>query len=168
MKNKKSIIFGILLSFISVYFIADLLQLLIYNVWTGGEYNFSFLRFFIINPEKMSKIQSVIILTFPLFYIVVSIQIAAKMLKLLELGNKRFTMLIFIIINVGYLIVNIFVGGFNILLDKSGTNSWAVLSRNLEMSEFGSIAFIFFVIIILMSYLRSFNKIVHEYITYKK
>lgn len=168
MKNKKSIILGLILSFFSIFILAELLQFIVYYLWTGGEFLINLLGFSIINPESLTKVQTVIILTFPLFYIISTVELAGNLLKYQGLGTPRFTLLIFIILNVGYLIVNVFVGAFNIVLDNAGDNQWAILCRNLEMNETGSLFLIFIVILLLMNYLRSFNKIVNEYITYKK
>lgn len=168
MKNKKSIILGLILSFISIFILAELLQFIVYYLWTAGEFTINLSGFSIVNPENLTKIQSVIILTFPLFYIVSTVELAGNLLKHQGLGSPRFTLLIFIILNVGYLIVNVFIGAFNIVLDKAGDNRWTILCRNLEMNETGSLFFIFIVILLLMNYLRSFNKIVNEYIAYKK
>jgi len=168
MKNKKSIIQGSLFTLLSVFVVAEILQLALFYFWTGGDFEFSVLGLKILFPEKLTKVQTVIIISFPLFYIFSTIELAISLLKYQTVGQVRFTLLTFIILNTGYLIVNIFTGAFNIVINLQGNNNWAVLCRNLELGETARMIFIFVVVILLMNYLRSFNRIVTEYISYKK
>ncbi|MFA8342566.1 MAG: hypothetical protein ACEPO8_06285 [Rhodothermaceae bacterium] len=168
MKNKKSIIQGAVFTFLSAFIIAELLQFAVFYFWTGGDFELSLMGLNILSPEKLTKVQTVIIISLPLFYVFSTIELAINLLKYQTVGRIRFTLLTFIILNTGYLIVNVFTGAFNIVMNIQGSNSWAVLCRNLELSETARLIFIFIVVVLLVNYLRSFNRIVTEYISYKK
>lgn len=168
MKNKKSIIQGAVFTFLSVFIIAELLQLAVFYFWTGADFELSLMGLNILSPEKLTKVQTVIIISLPLFYVFSTIELAINLLKYQTVGRIRFTLLTFIILNTGYLIVNVFTGAFNIVMNIQGSNSWAILCRNLELSETARLIFIFIVVVLLVNYLRSFNRIVTEYISYKK
>lgn len=168
MKNKKSLFLGTLAALISVFVVAVLLQFLLFYFWAGGDFEISVTGLTILSPEKLSKIQTVVILSFPIFYIFSTIELAVNLLKHQTVGSVRFTLITFIIVSTGYLIVNFFTGAFNAILNVEGNNSWSILCRNLEFNETGRLIFVFVVILLLMNYLRSFNRIISEYVSYKK
>lgn len=168
MNNKKSVFLGIASGFISIFILANLIQFLFYYFWIDGNFTITLSGLNIMTPNEMSKIQTIIIISVPLFYIFSTIEFAVNLLKYQTVGSTRFALLIFILLNVGYLIVNVFYGAFNIILSRDGYNGWVILTRNLEMSEHGSLFFIILIILLLVNYLRKFNKVVLEYIGQKK
>lgn len=167
-KNKKSILFGILISIIVILFIAEFFQYLLGKLIVPEDTSIKFLFIVpltsIIPDPSRGYLVSIILYLANYFFFIFSIELFLQLLKATALGLWRFTITTAVIIIFGFTIVSIFYKGILSVLDSSPSNDISSLAFVLGISGEGIIAFIFFLIIIFIAYVNLFAKRILQYV----
>lgn len=166
-KNKKALFAGIFTGFITILFLGELFQILL--AFVAGTENIH-LKFLItglksefILPEQLNNVISAIIYLGTEILLILLFEIGIIFLKRTGVGIARFSLIVFEIIIIGFLIVDVFYGAIRVLLRMEG-NDWIDLVNRLDLSFEGGIVFMFFVIITFIIYLNFSSKRIMNYI----
>lgn len=169
--NSRVVIWGTLSGLFSVIFISEFFQALtavIFNAGFGGFVFFDsvfYCRYSL--PDEMSQFLKIIISLSPILYSIISLEISLILLKKTKLGFWRFYLILFIIINAGYLIIKFFYGAFAVILAIS-ENDWENFIGILKIEGNGKIPVVFFLIVILIAYLNIVSKRLMNYLENSK
>ena len=107
-----------------------------------------------INFSGLSFFRILLIIISPLLFSIIIVEISSLIMKKLEKEFIRLNLLIFMFINIGYLIFNILLGILALILKSTYTNDWG---RFLESSGFTynqKLVFMLFIMVILFAYLN--------------
>lgn len=164
MKNKKALILGLSSGIISIAALPLLFQSIMALI-LGIDFNLNGGTFEI--TGKASIILSAIVYAASPVSLFIEIELCAFLLRKVPPGNFRYSLIMIILIIVGYLIISIFYGAFSVLLQASPDNLWVKLVTVLEIHETGRMVFMFFILLIFTGYLGSLGRIIKEYVQTK-
>lgn len=123
-KNKKAVLTGTALFFISAFYLSELFQYVVSINFTDVKLNFNFIflsnRFEAFNTSNL--INSISLFA-DIIFIMITVETAYFFLKRLPLGYLRFTIILFIVLSLGMIILNVFYGFISALL-HSYNNDW--------------------------------------------
>ena len=167
-KNKSSILSGLLLGITTIYFFTELFQGFVAYLFGAENLIYSMKGFFFsadfILPGELNSLSYIFILTSNVIFIIVLIEFTMLGLKKTGLGFYRYSLILFQLVMVGYLIVNIFYGAFSIFINVDLNNNWLLLSEYLGINGPSKIAYMFFVVLILLAYLNMVSRRIQKYI----
>lgn len=135
-------------------FFVDHPRLFISGIHLSMNINFSGLSFFSI----------LLIIISPLIFSLLIIELSSFILKKLEKDFFRINLILYILINIGYLIFNILLGIFALILRSSYTNDWGRFLDATGYSYNEKLVFMFFVMVILFAYLNYTTKKMKNFI----
>jgi len=151
---------GLLGGLISVLFLNELFKWLIAScfVYHAKLYLSGIYLSVNVNFTGISFFNTLLIILSPLLFSLGMIEIASFVLK--KTGNEslRLNLIIYILINIGYLIFNILLGIFALILRSSYTNDWGKFLDASGYSYNEKLVFMLFVMVILFSYLNYTTK----------
>ena len=169
-KNKISIISALFLSILQIVLLKEVFQLGIAELFgvSNSLFNFSFPVFsYYAEPvASISIFGLVLVYSAPYIYLISSVEIASFFLKKIPQGKGRFFLLIFILIQVGYLLINIFYSAVILILNPGIQHDWIALSLYLGFDQSERFIFAFGVIFLFVFYLNMSTKRVIKYINY--
>ena len=168
-KNKTALITGIIIGLLTVLFLNRFFQGLMAYMAGAADVEFGFAGiwftcYFNI-MEGLSTFIYILIYTAPLLFIVIMLGIGNLILKKSSLGLTRYSVIVFFLVNVGYIIINVFYGTFSVVLQTNAGNDWYRLFQFLGFSGNQGIALIFFVIVSLIIYVNISTKRLIKYIS---
>ncbi len=169
MKNKKSILIGIILSLFFIFFVNGLLQFLFATLIgvTTEEVKFSFAGFssiVLIDETKNIYLNSALILA-PIIAVVFIIEIAFIVLGKSALGLLRYSTIVFLLLTSGYLIITIFYGLFQLALFPASNSLWISLSKLWQLENNQTYVLLGFVLVVTLAYLQMIQKRLMQYIS---
>lgn len=129
-------------------------QLFISGIHLSMNINFSALSFFPI----------LLIVISPLLFSLIMIEISSFILKKLEKEYFRINLMIYMFINIGYLIFNIMLGIFALILRSAYTNDWGRFLQTSGYSYNQKLVLMLFVMVILFAYLNYTTKRMRSFI----
>ena len=172
MKNKNPLIFGVLIAAIFLLLINGLLQSLVlyfaninleqYSVGITGlspVYTLS---------DSFNNYTITLFLLLPVLINILSIEFSFLLLSKSKVGMFRKTAITFILLIVGYIIVFVFYGLINLVLSPSNTFLWSRLITLWQLEGNQNFVFIFFIIVLLFSYLQITQKRLMQYLVISK
>jgi len=168
MKNKKSLLIGILITLIFIFLISGVLQYLTANLLgvTIKDVIFSgsgITPIFEISIENNTFVNLFLIFSKVLISILF-LEFCLLLLSKFTVGIYRFTTITSILSLIGYLIISFFYGIITTLLSSSSNSSFTKLINLLELDGNKSIAIIFFLLIFFIGYLHLVQKRVMQYL----
>jgi len=157
-KNKKTILLGLVTSLFFFLALKDTIQWLFFNYLTLGKSNLSFSWFgltinyeFALDDIYFTKI---FICLIPLITILIILFLGSRYIIKLGNGIKRFWLISLQIFNTLGLIILIFYDTFLIILKSSRTNDFHQLAIVLGLSYHESIVMMLMIIVLLFTYLN--------------
>jgi hypothetical protein len=117
-----------------------------------------------INLSGLSFSSVLLIIISPLIFSLLVIELSSFILKKLEKEFFRINLILYILINIGYLIFNILLGIFALILRSSYTNDWGRFLDTTGYSYNEKLVFMFFVMVILFAYLNYTTKKMKNFI----
>lgn len=170
LRNKLSIFFALFLAILQIILLKEIFQAGISELCgvSNSSFNFSFPLFsYYFEPAGDASNLEVILLYFaPYIYLVLSVEVASVLIKKIPQGAGRFFLVVFILLQVGYLLVHIFYSAVILILNPGIENDWIALSLYLGLGEMGRFIFAFGVIFLFVFYLNMSTKRIMQYITY--
>ena len=166
-KNKNSIIIGFLTGIVTITFLPEIFQSLIHLIISDFPQSLNFNGLFVLKyniEADKSLISSIIISGSPFIILIIVSEISFFVLKKTSLGFNRYSLIIYLIILNGFLIIKTFYGCFVIVLQSDLLNDVFVLSSTLFENIEGQIVFVFLLVIILTVYLNLVIKRISNYI----
>ena len=162
MKKNKTIIFGVLSAILFLSFINGLLNYLILlslNIKinefalaiTGVTLDFT------LNNSTNIYFNSFLLL-FPIIINIIALEFSFSFLKKAEQGAFRNFIISFALIIIGYIIISIFYGLFELIILSNTKSLWGKLTNLWQLEGNQIFAFIFFVIVVLFTYLQITQK----------
>jgi hypothetical protein len=168
MKNKPALVYGTICSMLSILFLNELFQAFITFLVNAQNISIQFNWVYItcdFSPnEDFNTITMIISYTASFLFNIFLIELGQILVKKSRLGNLRFSLIIFLIINTGYLIFNVFYSAISILFYKDVNTDWNNLMIKLSLEEGSKIVFMFFIVLILIFYLNFSARRIVQYI----
>lgn len=100
----------------------------------------------------------------PIIYLLLSIEISSFFLRKTPHGVYRFFILVFILLQLGYLLIYIFYNSVLLLINPGLENQWIAMSIYLGFGEFERFIFVFGIIFLFVFYLNMSTKRVINYL----
>lgn len=166
MKKIYAVLPGLVGGLLSVLFLNELFKWLIASCFVND------IQLFIsgihlsmnINLSGLSFSSVLLIIISPLIFSLLVIELSSFILKKLEKEFFRINLILYILINIGYLIFNILLGIFALILRSSYTNDWGRFLDTTGYSYNEKLVFMFFVMVILFAYLNYTTKKMKNFI----
>ena len=167
MKNKSSIFTGILTAIISLLFLPELFQLLVATI-LGVQNTLDFWLFIpritLINAID-TQLWSAIITGFaPFLYLIIICETGSFILSKTYAGFYRYSLIIFLLINIGYLLVYSFSNSVIVILNLQIITDWKSILVSAGIKDLKYLIYIFFIIILTAGYLNLITKRVLKYV----
>jgi len=170
LKNRLSIISALLLAILQIILLKEIFQLGISGLFgvSNSSFNFSFPFFsYYFEPVGDASNFDIILLYFaPYIYLVLSVEVASILIKKIPQGAGRFFLVVFILLQIGYLLVHIFYSAVILILNPGIENDWIALSLYLGLGDMERFIFAFGVIFLFVFYLNMSTKRIMQYINY--
>ena len=171
MKIKNSILLGVFLTTIFLVFLNGVFQsgILLLFGFTILDCNFTiwgFIPIFELNKGMNAYLKTILILL-PLIINLVFIEASFLLLKKTAVGFVRNTIIIFLLLITGYLLIVVFYGMIELVINPSAISGWKSI---LEIWNFvGNQIYVFVVLIVLalFTYLQIIQKRIMRFITIK-
>lgn len=169
-KNGQGIIWAVFFSAIQIALFKELFQMFIVAIFGGGNSEFSFIfpsfqYYFEPLPDRLMP--ELLLLYFaPYIYLVLSVEVATATMRKIPHGKGRFFLVIFILIQIGYLLIHIFYSAVILILSPNIQNDWIALTLYLGYDEIERFIFTFAVIFLFVFYLNISTKRIQKYINY--
>ena len=166
MKKSLAVIAGIFTGLVSVLFINELFKWLVAGCFVyHPELLFKGIRLSTdFNFAATSFTALVIIIISPLVLSLSLIELSTLFLKTLEEDFYRIMVIIFILINTGYLIFNIILGIFSLLFRSKFVTDWGKLLEVSGYSYNEKLVFMILVMVLLFAYLNFTTKRMRNFI----
>lgn len=169
-KNKTSVISAIFLSILQIILMKELFQMGVAELFgvSNSSFKFSFPAFsYYFEPFATISIFGLILSYFaPYIYLIISVEISSILMKKIPLGGGRFFLVLFILLQIGYLLVNIFYSAVILILKPGIENDWIALSIYWGLGETERFVFAFGVIFLFGFYLNMSTRRIMKYINY--
>lgn len=167
-KNKSSLFTGVFAGLFVCLFCTQFIQGLLAKLSGAEEISFEFSRYLFsaqfLLPGDLTSISYIVILTSHILSLIFFSELAVWGLKKTRLGFYRYSLILFLIIISGYMIINIFYGAFSVFVNIDLNNTWLLLSEYLGITGPSKISYMFFVIILLIAYLNLISRRLLKYI----
>jgi hypothetical protein len=167
MKNKSSIVTGLLAGTISLLFLPELFQLLI-AVIINVNVDFSLGYFFPIvslNAQPGSSIWSFVVTGLsPFLYLIIICETGSLLLRKTYAGYYRYSLIIFLLVNIGYMLFYSFFNSVVVILNLGFSTDWKNILSVVGFKDLKYLIYIFFIIILTAGYLNLVTKRVLKYV----
>ena len=163
MKNKTlSVTFGLISGIVAVMYLSELIKILAAHLFINGDVTIVFhgLKLDVILPVgTMNSFFIIAAVTITPFAACI-LFIEASFLWLNKTSNDhvRGSIIVFQLINIGYIIFAAFMGIISILLPLSFATDWTRFLNDESLSENQKLIFMFFVLILLLAYINVLTK----------
>lgn len=167
-KNWTPIIIAAIMTLFQIIWFKELFQWLI-GVVVGVEVSHLEFRFiglhhyFEPSPNTSFPLLFLLYLS-PIIYLLVSIEIASFFLRKIPQGVYRFFILVFILLQLGYLLFYIFYNSVLLIINPGLENQWIAMSIYLGFGDAERFIFVFGIIFLFVFYLNMSTKRVINYI----
>ena len=171
MKNKKSILIGIILAILFILFFNGVFQYLLLLLFNANieKFEFSMLGFFpTVQLKENINILNTFFLLLPIIISIIFIELSFTLLNKLPLGVLRYSAIIFILVVMGDVIVFTFYGAIQLLLNPLSNSLWSKLISLWQLSGGKIYVLIFFIILVLFAYLQLLQKRLMKFIVIPK
>lgn len=169
-KNSKVIITALFTTIIQIILVKEIFQMLIASIFGVGNSNFSFsfpFFSFYFEPEPNTAMFMLLLLYFaPYLYLISCIEISSILLKKIPLSAMRYFFVVFILLQLGYILIHIFYSAVILILNPQLENDWIALSLNLGFGDTERFVFAFGVIFLFVFYLNMSTKRIIKYFNY--
>lgn len=169
-KNKFYILSALILAIIQIILVKELFQMGIAELIgvAKSSFSFNFPSFsYYFEPEPNQLMPVLLLLYFaPYIYLVSSIELASILLKKIPQGGGRFFIVIFNLIQIGYLLVHIFYSAVILILNPQLENDWITIALYMNFDDLGRFGFAFAVIFLFVFYLNMSTRRIMKYINY--
>lgn len=168
-KNKSSLITGLLVGIVSVAFLPELFQALLALIF---DFEFNFELFLIFPQIAISSFRpddvvfNLIVRFAPFIFLLLSCEVGAYLLRPTYPGFYRYTLLMYILTNVGYMLFYVFLNSIVVILNIELLTDWSSFLILLEVDHIGSLIYIFPLIIVLAVYLNFITKRILKYVNF--
>ena len=171
MKNKKSILIGIILAILFILFFNGVFQYLLLLLFNANieKFEFSMLGFFpTVQLKENINILNRFFLLLPIIISIIFIELSFTLLNKLPLVVLRYSAIIFILVVMGDVIVFTFYGAIQLLLNPLSNSLWSKLISLWQLSGGKIYVLIFFIILVLFAYLQLLQKRLMKFIVIPK
>jgi len=166
-KNKSSLVSGFLAGLFSIAFFPELFQALVAFVL---NFEFSFKISVIFPQVTVSSFKpddifiNTIVRLVPLIYLMLVCELGAFSLRFTLPGFYRYSLLMFILVNMGYMLFFLFLNAIVVILNLKLLTDWSSLLILLNVDHLGSLIYLFPLIIIVAVYLNFITKRILKYV----
>lgn len=169
-KNGQSIVWAVLLAILQIVLLKELFQMLLVEIFGGGNSEFSFvfpsIQYYF-EPLPYTSMPVLLLLYFaPYIYLILSVEVTSTIMKKIPHGKGRFFLVIFILIQIGYLLIHLFYSAVILILSPNIQNDWIALTLYLGYDEIERFIFAFAVIFLFVFYLNISTRRIQKYINY--
>lgn len=172
MKKTTLIIISILAGLLTVLYVNELIKGLAAGLITGGDITFIFKGIILTAAIPVTKGTGfsayIFLLALPLILSVLYIETSALTLKKNNNLWLRQGLVIFQLVNLGYIIVNIFIGIISVIARGMFSSSWVRLLEYAEFSYTKQLIFMLIILILLLTYINYSTNRMKKYITIVK
>ncbi|MBI9072457.1 MAG: hypothetical protein JEY94_12725 [Melioribacteraceae bacterium] len=168
-ENMGSIIAGLAAGLLFSVYITELLQFAIASLFATNNLHLNLTGINIYSlfyVEETLELQSIIaVYLSPYFCTIFITEIILYFLKKTEVGFSRFSMIIFLIMITGYIIISVFYGSIITILEYHSFNDVTLFFAQLKLTPLVEIGIIFLIVFLTLGYVSSVFKRVQSYIT---
>ena len=161
MKKPVVVISALLISFVSILFLNQLLKFAFVSAMNiGGTLEFSGISLNVHIPATIhiNEIKNLLIVISPLFASMLFIEFSFWLSDKTENYNIKSTLIIFLLINAGYLILSVLLGVFSLLLKTPLSNDWKIYFSRGELNYDRQLLYLFMFILLLLGYINIITK----------
>ncbi|MDZ7766402.1 MAG: hypothetical protein U5K00_18585 [Melioribacteraceae bacterium] len=167
-KNWTPIISAAIMTLFQIIWFKELFQWLICVIVDVkvSELNFNFImlqHYFEPAPNTSFPFLFLLYLS-PIIYLLISIETASFFLRKTPQGIYRFFFLVFILLQLGFLLINIFYNSVILIINPGLENEWIAMSIYLGFGEVERFIFVFGIIFLFVFYLNMSTRRVINYI----
>jgi hypothetical protein len=169
-KNKLSVFLALFLAILQIILLKEIAQMFVTQLFGVGvsSFTFKFPSFsYYFEPFPVRSMPVLLLMYFsPYIYLILTIETASVLLKKIPVGKGRFFIVIFNLIQIGYLLIHIFYSAVILILNPKIENDWITLALYLNFNEIERFGFAFGVIFLFVFYLNMSTKRIMKYINY--
>ena len=134
LKNKKAVLTGTTLFVFLVIYFSEFLQFLtaVNFVEVGMSIDFILLRCSFVNLSESNTINFFVLFS-DLIFIMLFVEISYRTLKKIPIGFWRFTLILFIVLSLGFIIISVFYGFFTSIVFNT-VNDWITYYKFINAS----------------------------------
>ncbi len=163
MKNKTlAVSLGLICGIISVMYLSELIKIIAAHFFINGEVTIIFhgLKLDVILPVgTMNSFFAIAAVTItPFAACILFIEVSFLGLNKTSNDHIRSSIIIFQLINIGYIIFAAFMGIISVLLPFSFATDWTRFLNDESLSENQKLVFMFFILILLLAYINVLTK----------
>ena len=166
-KNRFIIFLAFLVSAIQIILMKEIFQMGIASLFRDENSSFSFIFptfSYYFEPLPNSSLPVLVLMYFtPYIYLILSIEVVSLILKKRPLVEWRFFIVIFILVQLGYLLIHIFYSAVILILRPAIENDWIALSLYQNFDQTERFVFAFGVIFLFVFYLNMSTKRIMKY-----
>jgi hypothetical protein len=167
-KNKPSVIVGSFLGFLTVLYVPEFVQYLSAIIFgfekAGLSFNFLYLiAVFELDPLAGAFINGIVILM-PLIILFLISQLVSTQMSKIALGPIRYSLMLYQLILVGYVLFYLFYQAITIIINIDNTSDFVKLANLFGLQHPYNIFGIFFIIFILAVYININARKISKYI----
>jgi len=172
LKKITVIAISLFLGLITVIYLNELIKGLIAGILTGVEVNYFFKGILLTAAIPFTKGTGISTYSFlysvPFLMSVVFIEISSIILKKNNNLNLRQGIVVFQLVNVGYIVVNIFVGIISVVFKGLFTSNWARFLEYADIPYSKQLVIMLLILIFLFAYINYSTNRLRKYITIVK
>lgn len=169
MNKKYLLLISIISGLLSIYFLNELIKGLtaFLLVSDNVEFTFSFIILkAVFTPETgLSFFSYLLVYTSTVLTSIFLIEITSLLFKKYNSGMVRTQIIIFQLINIGYMLFHLFYGVFTVAFATNLISDWQLLYFYADFSRNHSLVFMLFIILIMFVYIRFSTNRIKNYIT---
>ena len=168
MSTKKSfnkvylVLFSLIVGLISVLIINELFKGLVAYIITGSKIDFVFRGIMLDARVPVTELHSLAsytaIFLSPYLMSIILIEISLMMLSRISSDRFRSSLIIYQLVNIGYLIFTTVLGILTFVLKASVSTNWSTLMEFGNYTQGQKIMFMFFILILLLTYINILTK----------
>ncbi len=169
MKNKNSILLGVIFALFFILFLNGLFQYLL-AIIVGGDVEkpiFTFSEFspVIVLANKTGYFLNSVLLLAPFLITILFIEISFIILRKSELGSLRFSTIVFTLILTGFLMLSLFYDLIQLVLFPTNSSPLEKLVTLWQIEGNQIYVLIIFIVVILLAYLQVVQKRIMQYLS---
>lgn len=166
-KNKSSVIAGTISGIVTLCFLPEVFQMVISLLFGIGYTMNYFLIFPYITLAEISSVSlsAAIFSGFaPFFYLLLVCETGSFFLKKTYPGFYRYSLIIFLLVNLGYILFFTFLNAISLALELNFLNDWLYVFRTAEIPYPKFLLYVFVIIVIIAVYLNLLTKRIMKFV----
>lgn len=162
MKKIIAVLSGLIFGFAAILILTELFKGAAASIFYNAEAEYSFSGFYLSSilafPEKLSTWSYIFIYTIPLFASLIFTEAGFIFLSRSKNDHIKNSLLIFIVVNLGFIIVSILIGVLSALIPSLFDNDWKTLFTLTELTKVQQLLLLMFILFLFFTHVNLLAK----------